>query len=52
MRTQTGFRFRCYPTPAQAHILLRGIGCRRFIDNANHGRPVLPDVRPEGAGFA
>ena len=34
MLTQTGFRFRCYPTPAQAQILLRWIGCQRFIYNA------------------
>ena len=34
MRTQTGFRFRCYPTAAQAHILLRWIGCQRFVYNA------------------
>ena len=34
MQTQTGFRFRCYPTPAQAQILLRWMGCQRFIDNA------------------
>ena len=33
-QTQTGFRFRCYPTPAQAQILLRWIGCQRFIYNA------------------
>ena len=34
MQAQTGFRFRCYPTPAQAQILLRWIGCQRFIYNA------------------
>ena len=34
MQTQTGFRFRCYPTHAQAQTLLRWIGCRRFIYNA------------------
>ena len=34
MQTQTGFRFRCYPTPAQAQVLLRWIGCQRFIYNA------------------
>ena len=34
MQTQTGFRFRCYPTLAQAQILLRWIGCQRFIYNA------------------
>ncbi|MCR1345203.1 helix-turn-helix domain-containing protein, partial [Acidithiobacillus ferrooxidans] len=34
MQTQTGFRFRCYPTPEQAQILLRWIGCQRFIYNA------------------
>ncbi|MGT2490117.1 helix-turn-helix domain-containing protein [Cupriavidus basilensis] len=28
---QTGYRFRCYPTPAQQAILLRWIGCQRFI---------------------
>lgn len=52
MRTQTGFRFRCYPTPAQARILLRRIGCQRFIYNAKVTEPVLPDVRREGVGFA
>jgi putative transposase len=31
---QTGFRFRCRPTAAQAQILLRWIGCQRFIYNA------------------
>ena len=31
---QTGFRFRCYPTPQQAQILRRWIGCQRFIYNA------------------
>lgn len=31
---QTGFRFRCHPTAAQAQILLRWIGCQRFIYNA------------------
>ena len=31
---QTGFRFRLYPTPAQASVLLRWIGCQRFIYNA------------------
>ena len=34
MQTQTGFRFRCYPTHAQAQTLLRWIGCQRFIYNA------------------
>ncbi len=34
MPTQTGFRFRCYPTPAQAQTLARWIGCQRFIYNA------------------
>ncbi|MHB8226366.1 RNA-guided endonuclease InsQ/TnpB family protein [Acidithiobacillus sp.] len=34
MQAQTGFRFRCYPTAAQAQILLRWIGCQRFIYNA------------------
>ena len=34
MQTQTGFRFRCYPTPAQKKILLQWIGCQRFIYNA------------------
>jgi putative transposase len=34
MQTQTGFRFCCYPTAAQAQILLRWIGCQRFIYNA------------------
>jgi len=30
---QTGNRFRCYPTQAQAHSLLQWIGCQRFIYN-------------------
>jgi hypothetical protein len=34
MQVQTGFRFRCYPTSAQAQVLLRWMGCQRFIDNA------------------
>ena len=34
MQVQTGFRFRCYPTAVQAQILLRWIGCQRFIYNA------------------
>ena len=34
MQTQTGFRFRCYPAEQQAQILLRWIGCQRFIYNA------------------
>lgn len=29
-----GQRFRCYPTPTQERILLRWIGCQRFIYNA------------------
>lgn len=32
-----GFRFRCYPTPAQEQILLRWVGCQRFIYNAKVG---------------
>lgn len=31
---QTGHRYRCYPTPAQAKILLQWIGCQRYIYNA------------------
>jgi putative transposase len=31
---QIGNRFRCYPTPEQAQILLRWIGCQRYIYNA------------------
>jgi putative transposase len=31
---QTGFRFRCFPTVAQKDILLRWIGCQRFIYDA------------------
>jgi putative transposase len=31
---QIGSRFRCYPTSAQASILLRWIGCQRHIYNA------------------
>ncbi len=34
---QSGFRFRCYPTDAQAATLLRWIGCQRFIYNAKVG---------------
>ena len=34
---QVGCRYRCYPTPAQAQILLRWIGCQRFIYNAKVG---------------
>jgi putative transposase len=34
MKSQTGFRFRCYPTRAQAEILMRWIGCQRAIYNA------------------
>jgi putative transposase len=34
---QSGFRFRCYPTEAQAASLLRWIGCQRFIYNAKVG---------------
>lgn len=30
----TGFRFRLYPTPEQAHILLRWIGCQRHVYNS------------------
>jgi len=31
---QIGNRFRCYPTPVQEQILLRWIGCQRYIYNA------------------
>jgi putative transposase len=31
---QTGHRYRCYPTPAQAKVLLQWIGCQRYIYNA------------------
>ena len=31
---QTGYKFRCYPSPAQEQILFRWIGCQRFIYNA------------------
>lgn len=31
---QIGNRFRCYPTAAQAKILLQWIGCQRYIYNA------------------
>lgn len=34
---QSGFRFRCYPDKAKAQILLRWIGCQRFIYNAKVG---------------
>jgi len=34
---QIGNRFRLYPTPAQASILHRWIGCQRFIYNAKVG---------------
>ncbi|MHB8408305.1 MAG: RNA-guided endonuclease InsQ/TnpB family protein [Acidiferrobacterales bacterium] len=31
---RVGNRFRCYPTPAQEHTLLRWIGCQRYLYNA------------------
>jgi len=34
---QTGYRFRCYPNEAQQAILLRWIGCQRFVYNAKVG---------------
>jgi putative transposase len=34
---ETGFRFRCYPTPQQQTVLLQWIGCQRFIYNAKVG---------------
>ena len=34
---QTGYRFRCYPTPSRQAILLQWIGCQRFIYNAKVG---------------
>ncbi|WP_455289344.1 RNA-guided endonuclease InsQ/TnpB family protein [Cupriavidus necator] len=34
---QVGYRFRCYPTPEQQAILLRWIGCQRFIYSAKVG---------------
>ena len=34
---QTGNRFRCYPTPAQAQTLLQWIGCQRYVYNAKVG---------------
>lgn len=34
---QTGYRFRCYPSQAQAQTLLRWIGCQRAIYNAKVG---------------
>lgn len=34
---QIGNRFRCYPTPAQAKILLQWIGCQRYVYNAKVG---------------
>ena len=34
---QIGNRFRCYPTPAQAQVLLQWIGCQRYIYNAKVG---------------
>ena len=30
----TGFKFRAYPEPEVAQVLLRWIGCQRFIKNA------------------
>ena len=36
-RMQTGNKFRIYPTPEQQQILLRWIGCQRFIYNAKVG---------------
>jgi len=32
-----GYRFRCYPTDAQAQTLRQWIGCQRFIYNAKVG---------------
>lgn len=34
---QIGNRFRCYPTEAQAQVLLQWIGCQRYIYNAKVG---------------
>lgn len=34
---QIGNRFRCYPTSAQAQILLQWIGCQRYVYNAKVG---------------
>ncbi len=48
---QIGNRFRCYPTPEQAQILLQWIGCQRYIYNAwpNVGAVQLQDYTIENA---
>jgi putative transposase len=33
MRQKRAYRYRCYPTPAQAHVLARTFGCARFVYN-------------------
>jgi putative transposase len=33
MNRKRAYRYRCYPTPAQAHQLTRTFGCTRFVYN-------------------
>ena len=33
MRQKRAYRYRCYPTPAQASVLARTFGCARFVYN-------------------
>ena len=33
MRQKRAYRYRCYPTPAQAAVLARTFGCARFVYN-------------------
>lgn len=33
MKQQRAYRYRCYPTPTQAHVLARTFGCARFVYN-------------------
>ena len=40
-KLQSGVRFRAYPTPVQAGILARWIGCQRFVYNGKTGEDRL-----------
>jgi putative transposase len=33
MRQKRAYRYRCSPTPQQAHVLARTFGCARFVYN-------------------
>jgi putative transposase len=33
MRQKRAYRYRCYPTPEQVHVLARTFGCERFVYN-------------------